>query len=309
MIYILIGIILFLLIIIYQQFRAKRMYNENLRYLSEKITTIQANHSSERILLRTDDMQLRELLVEINRLLDYHQSYIADNYRIKMSMNRMLSNISHDLKTPLTVILGYIETIQHDKHDSSQERDALLEKVHGKVIELASLINKFFDLAKLESGDWKLAMDQIHINETCRKVMIGYYDILTSKGFEVILEIPKEPFYIKADLSSLERVLNNLLSNAIKYGKDGKEIGLALYQKDNSVCIDIWDSGKGIHPTEYHQIFERLYRAGDARNSSVEGSGLGLTIAKRLVDQMNGEIKFSSTPYHQTTFTLIFPKI
>ncbi|MDN7226719.1 sensor histidine kinase [Planococcus liqunii] len=300
------ALLLLLIFVSYRYYKIKKMVTADLPYITDKLDKIIENQSTERLLVMTEEKPLRELLVSINTLLDYHQEYIADGSRLRMSMNRMLSNVSHDLKTPLTVVLGYIETIQHDRHYTSEEREELLAKVNGKVIEVGNLISKFFDLARLESNDWPIEMQKINVNEVCRETILGYYDILNSKGFEVAIEIPEKDIFIHADRQALKRILENLLSNAIRYGKEGKVLGLALQQDENQVIIEVWDRGKGISEKNAHQIFERLYTLEDARSSSTEGSGLGLTIAKRLVERMNGSINFTSVPFKKTLFTVKF---
>lgn len=309
MTYILWGIILILAGLNYIQFKYKKETNDNLRYIIEKLERIISEQSSEQILLVTDQKELKRMLSEVNRLLTYNHEITADGARLKMSMNRMLSNISHDLKTPLTVVLGYIETILHDQSLTPDEWNDLLSKVEAKAKEVLYLINKFFDLAKLESDDWQIYRKRVHINEVCRKIMLGYYDILTKKGLKVIIDIPETPIHVYADEDALSRILNNLLSNAIHYGIDGKVVGLTLRYDDNNVYIDVWDKGKGIHETEQNLIFERLYTLDDSRNSSIKGSGLGLTITKRLTEQMNGSIELSSIPYEKTVFTVKLTKL
>lgn len=301
--------ILILLLLLFQSYLSKRRLDSNLRYISNKVNHLISNDSSDRILLMTEHKALRELLIEINQLLDYHQEYVVDNARMRISMNRMLTNISHDLKTPLTVALGYLENLQFDKDYTPEERDAMLAKVSVKVIDVASLINKFFDLAKLESGDWKLDSKRIHINEVCRKVIVGYYDTLIHKGFDVEIDIPKEPLYLSGDEDALIRILNNLLSNAIRYGKDGNFVSLKLYEDNELIMIEVTDKGKGIVHSEQERIFERLYTVKDSKSEFTQGSGLGLTISKRLTEQMQGKIEFSSVPSNQTTFVLSFKKV
>lgn len=306
MIYVCIALLILLIFISYRYYKIQKTIAVDLPYISNKLDKIIKNQSTERLLVMTEEKPLRELLVSINSLLDYHQEYMADGTRLRMSMNRMLSNVSHDLKTPLTVVLGYIEIIQHDRSYTFAEREELLAKVNTKVIEVGNLISKFFDLAKLESNDWPIEMQKININEVCRETILGYYDVLSSKGFEVAVDIPEEAIFIHADRQAVKRVLENLLSNAIRYGKEGKVLGLVLRQEENQVIIDVWDRGNGISQKNYHQIFERLYTLEDTRSSSTEGSGLGLTIAKRLVERMKGSINFTSIPFKKTVFTVKF---
>lgn len=306
MIYLSTVLFLLLLYVSYRYYKVKKTIKEDLPYITRKLNQIVEQQSTERLRVLTGEKELRELLTGINSLLDYHQEYTADGARVRMSMNRMLSNVSHDLKTPLTVILGYIETIQHDKRYTAEEQDALLAKVNDKVAEVGSMISKFFDLAKLEADDWPIEMERIDVNEVCRKTILGYYDTLTAKGFEVSIDIPEEPFFIYADADAVTRILENLMSNAIRYGKDGNVLGMTLRQGVEEVLIDIWDRGKGIKEQDTHRIFERLYTLDDARSSSSAGSGIGLTIAKRLAERMKGSIEFSSIPFKKTVFTIKF---
>ncbi|WP_077306440.1 sensor histidine kinase [Terribacillus halophilus] len=287
---------------------SKRQIKKHLQYMTEKLHHITAMRSAERLLVVTDDKELRKLLTEINGLLDYHQESLAELARLRISTNRMLSNVSHDLKTPLTVISGYMETMQHAEHVSPEEKQVMLAKVQTKVMDVAGLINTFFDLAKLEAEDWQLEMGGVQVNEVCRKTILGFYDTLASKGFDVHIDIPDTSIQIEADAAALTRILENLISNSIRYGKDGKTMGLHLHQDEAHVYIDIWDKGKGIQEKDSDRIFERLYTGTDARTASVKGSGLGLMIAKRLTEQMRGTIHFTSIPYTKTTFTLTFPK-
>ena len=140
----------------------------------------------------------------------------------------MLSNISHDLKTPLTVILGYAEMLAMEEKINDEERKELNEKVHVKTNEVLELVNEFFDLAKLEAGDQDVPLTRVNINEICRKNNLSFYDVLTAKGFEVEIDIPETNVYVLGNEEVLGRILNNLISNGITYGGEGKVIGITL---------------------------------------------------------------------------------
>ena len=302
-------VILILTCIILFQYKSKKERSKNLKYIENKLIKIISENTNEKLLVVTEDKELRELLVEINNLLDFSQKVFADYRKKEISMSKMLSNISHDLKTPLTVVLGYIETIKMDKDMPSEEREILLSKVHNKTLEVIELINKFFDLAKLESGDKEVSITRVNMNEVCRKNILDFYDNLTAQGYEVNIEIPEITIYALGNLEALDRILNNLISNAIKYGHDGKYIGLNLSYDDNFAYVEIWDKGKGIDETNIEKVFERMYTLEDSRNKLYQGSGLGLTITKRLVDKLGGEISLKSKPYEKTSFTFKLKRI
>ncbi|MEN1935073.1 HAMP domain-containing histidine kinase [Paenibacillus sp. 102] len=302
-------VILILLGVIYFQYRMQKSKSANVRYTYEKLQDIVKHQTGEKLLVVTDDKELQQLLVAINHLLDAKQKTNADHAKVEISMRKMLSNISHDLKTPLTVILGYTEMLNTDKAMKKEEQQALLEKVHVKTLEVMELIHKFFDLAKLESGDKAIEMTKVNMNEVCREKILTFYDLVTTKGFEVHIDIPEKNIYALGNAEVLGRVLNNLISNAIAYGYDGKTFGITLRDDDSCVYVDVWDCGKGIDESHIDKVFERMYTLEDSRNRLYQGSGLGLTITKRLVEVLGGEIHLSSKPYEKTVFTIVLKKM
>ncbi|MFD0768256.1 HAMP domain-containing histidine kinase [Bacillus sp. CGMCC 1.60114] len=303
------AIIFILIGVIYFQYRTGKNRSVNLRYTYEKLQDIVEKQTSENLLVVTDDKELKSLLVAINYLLGEKKKTIAKHSKLEISMRKMLSNISHDLKTPLTVILGYVEILNVDETISEEERKVLLEKVHTKTLEVLDLIHKFFDLAKLESGDKDIEMTRIYMNEICQEHMLSFYDLLTTQGFDVHIDIPETPIYAHGNTEVIGRIMNNLISNAIAYGGDGKTLGITLRSDDQFVYVDIWDKGKGISESHIDKVFERMYTLEDSRNRLYQGSGLGLTITKRLVEALGGEIHLSSTPYEKTMFTVMLRKI
>jgi len=308
--------VIFLFIIIiglvglnFLQYKSSNNRKENLIYIHKKLKQIIDGKTDEKLLVHTDDEDLKQILIEINRLLEHNQKMMASYNKTEMSMRKMLSNISHDLKTPLTVVLGYIEIMLNDQNRNDGETDELLKKVHGKTVEVLDLIKKFFDLAKLESGDKNLPLTRVNMNDVCQKNILSFYEVLTTKGFDVAIELPETILYALGNEEELDRVLNNLLSNAIQYGGEGKALGLILRSDEQSVYVDVWDKGKGISELHKDLVFERMYTLEDSRNKSYQGSGLGLTITKRLVEKMDGQIFLKSKPYEKTTFTVKLKRI
>lgn len=305
----LISAIIVLIVIIFIDKKDKKARDNDINYMYNKLNSIIINNTTEKLMVFTDDQELRKLLIEINALLNHNQKILAQHAAIEISMRKMLSNISHDLKTPLTVVLGYIETIRISENINEEERDRLLVKVEIKAKEVLELMNKFFDLAKLESGDKKVLLSAININEVCTKNILHFYDILTAKGLEVSIDIPDNRMFAFANEEALNRVINNLISNAIKYGSDGKIVGLSLSCDDEFIYIEVWDKGKGISELHQDMVFERMYTLDDSRNKENQGSGLGLTITKRLVEKMDGEIQLRSIPHQKTSFTVKLKRV
>lgn len=302
-------LIIGLIVVIVYQYLIHRNQQRVLSFITEKLQQIMKRSSDEKLLIQTDDVIVKKLLIELNQLLEHTQTSRAAHLQTEDSMRRMLSNISHDLKTPLTVVMGYIEMITADPNLSKEETDVLLEKVHNKTVEVLNLMNKFFNLARLESGDIDMPLTRVNINEICRKNILAYYDVLSAKGFTVKVDIPEEPLYVLGNEVELERILNNLLSNSIRYGSDGLVIGLNVRSTYDMVYVDVWDKGKGMNELDQNRIFERMYTLEDSRNKLYQGSGLGLTITKRLIEQLGGEITLHSVPFERTTFTFSLKRV
>jgi len=293
----LIGIVIF-------QWKGKKEQDQTIQYMHEKLQFIVNEQSNEKILVTTTNSQIQQLLIIMNALLDHQQKVQATHQKMEDSMKKMLANISHDLKTPLTVVLGYIEMLQLQSLTSEEERQRLLTGVHAKTLEVLNIIHTFFDLAKLEAGDTDYPITKINVCEICRKNILSFYDMVTSMGLDISITIPETPMYALGNEEALDRVLNNLFSNAIAYGADGNVIGLTVRKDETNIYIDVWDCGKGIEEYHIDNVFERMYTLEDSRNKSFQGSGLGLTITKRLVEIMDGSIQLSSIPYKKTIFTI-----
>lgn len=300
--------IVILLGIIFAQYRFQRNRSTHLKYIREKLDNMKLENTRERLLVFTDDREIIALLIEINKILDDNFKIFENHRKMEISMKKMLSNISHDLKTPLTVVLGYIETIKLDKNLDSTEREILLSRVENKALELLEIMNKFFDLTKLDSGDKEISLEKVNMNEVCRENILAFYDVLTAKGLTVNIEISEEPVYAMGNKEALKRILNNLISNAVNYGSDGKTLGLNLRKDNEFVYVEVWDKGKGIDELYQDRVFERMYTLEDSRNKFYQGSGLGLSITKRLVEKMEGEIFLHSIPYEKTSFTFRLKK-
>lgn len=281
-----------------------RGLNAKLKQISGQLSDMMERDTDEQVMVFTDNRALQELCAQINRLLADRREIRADYRKKEISYKKMLSNISHDIKTPLTVILGYLEMMR--LADGKNEE---LRKVEAKAGQVMELIDQFFTLAKLEAGDMDLEIGAINVSELCRESMLGYYDILQGKDFTVELSIPEEDLFAQGEARAVSRILSNLLSNAVRYGGDGKYIGLSLRESERNVYIDITDRGKGIEKAFARNVFDRLYTLEDSRNREIQGNGLGLTIAKNLARQLGGDISLESEPHVKTTFTVKLKKI
>lgn len=293
-------IVVLICIVLYQQFAFRTGTQIKLKKISQKLEEIQDTDSDENVMVFTDNKVLMDLVAQINRLLENQRKVKVDYQRSEISSKKMLSNISHDIKTPMTVILGYLEIM---RLNSSGENEMLL-KVEQKAQRVMELINQFFTLAKLEAGDTEIEISKIDVCEACRENVLDFYELLTQKEFQVQVDIPEEAVFVRGNKDALQRILFNLISNVVRYGSDGKYIGMFLRSDEKYIYIDVVDKGKGIERGFAQNVFERLFTMEDSRNREIQGNGLGLTIAQNLAHQLGGKITLESEPNVKTTFTV-----
>lgn len=294
-------IIVFLLgVILYQQMAFRTGVQKSLKSIHIKLAEILDTDSDERIMVFTENRALMELAAQINRMLEEQHKQKVNYRRFEAASRKMLSNISHDMKTPLTVILGYLEIMRINDEVSPK----MQEKTEQKARELMELVNQFFTLAKLEAGDMDLKLSRLDICEICRESILEFYELLSKEAFQVEIELPEEAVYIQGNQEALQRILRNLISNVIRYGRDGNYIGIFLKAEENQVYLDVADKGAGIDRASARHVFDRLFTMEDSRNRNIQGNGLGLTIARNLAEQLGGELTLESIPHIRTTFTV-----
>lgn len=293
-------IVVLICIVLYQQFAFRTGTQGKLKKIGQKLEEIQDTDSDENVMVFTDNKVLMDLAAQINRLLENQRKVKVDFRRSEIASKKMLSNISHDIKTPMTVILGYLEIM---RLNGSGENEMLL-KVEQKARRVMELINQFFTLAKLEAGDTDIEISKIDVCEVCRENVLDFYELLTQKEFRVEVDIPEEAVFVRGNKDALQRILFNLISNVVRYGTDGKYMGIFLRSDKKYIYIDVVDKGKGIDKAFAQNVFERLFTMEDSRNREIQGNGLGLTIAQNLAHQLGGEITLDSEPNVKTTFTV-----
>lgn len=292
-------------VVLYQQFVFRTGTQAKLRSISDKLKEIIETDSDERVMIFTENKELMELAAQINALLEKYLKTKVDYRRSEIASKKMLSNISHDIKTPMTVILGYLEIMQLNETPSKE----MLKKVERKAQSVMELINQFFTLSKIESGDMDIELSKVDICEICRESILDFYELLSNKKFQVEADIPETSVYIQGNKEALQRILFNLISNVIRYGADGKYLRISVRNDERNVYVDVTDKGKGIDKAFADSIFDRLFTMEDSRNRNIQGNGLGLTIARNLALRLGGTITLESIPYIKTTFTVRLKKI
>ncbi|WP_163102581.1 sensor histidine kinase [Peribacillus alkalitolerans] len=232
--------------------------------------------------------------------------------QLKYEENRkeLISNISHDLRTPITAIKGYVEGIKDGVADTPQKMDKYLSTIYRRAIDMDSLIDDLFLFSKLDLKKIQFNFEEIDIIRYINYFIEELSWDFEEKGIDVQFHVDLDnPVLVIADREKLKRVFVNIIQNSIKHmKKDEKIIQFSVVNKGKNIEIEISDNGNGIEPSSLSYIFERFYREDNARNTSTGGSGLGLAIAKQIITEHGGEIRVTSEIGRGTSifFTLKF---
>lgn len=287
-------------IAVLQQYQLRIGSRKKLRAMERNLKSILDADTDETLMVFTDNKALADLAAQINRLLEDRLKIRAEFRHTEISSKRMLSNVSHDIKTPMTVILGSLEIMRLNGGGDLKT----LEKTEQQAQRVMELINEFFTLAKLEAGDMDITLSKIDVNEICREAVLDFYELLMQRQFQVEVMIPEAAFFVMGNKDAIQRILCNLISNVVRYGSEGNYLGVFVRSDDKNIYVDIVDKGKGIEKAFAKTVFERLFTMEDSRNRQIQGNGLGLTIARNLALQMGGDITLDSSPHIKTVFTV-----
>ncbi len=231
--------------------------------------------------------------------------------RIEQARTRLVSNISHDLRTPITLLRGYLEALRDDVISEPEQRDKTIRSMLSKVDGLNSLIQDLFDLSLLEARRLELTLENIPLSYWQERITEQYGLEMQSKGILFSCEIIGEAAdtLVAVDVRQMDRVFANLLYNAIRYTPEGGEIALTLRTLPESGRVEILvaDSGPGIEPADVPRVFDRYYRKNHSRSSGSGGGGLGLAISKEIVDLHGGRIDVRNSEGGGCVFRIELP--
>lgn len=290
-----------LLVLYFKEHNKNKKIESDYKYINARLLAIINNSENNYILIPSDIKVVKETAKGINNLLEKFNDRQIDYNRNQKVILQIFTNISHDLRTPITVLKGYIEMLylQSQKEDLPPAIHATIEKMQRNSQELVHSVNNLFNLAKIQSGDMVFHIQKVNLTQVCHEIILEFYTILEEEKFHVEVNIEDKPLYANVDIEAVGRILKNLIDNAIKYGNAGKFLGISLYKKDNHIYIEVEDHGAGISEKDKIHIFTRAYTA-----DRKKGNGLGLAISQELANSMAGSISVVSIPQEKTVFTI-----
>jgi signal transduction histidine kinase len=221
--------------------------------------------------------------------------------------SQFVSSVSHELKTPLTAIRMFAETLSLGRSRTPEAQKEYLDTIVNESERLTRLLNNVLDFTKIEAGRKAYRLQPTDLSELIHAAARTMQYPLSQHGLRLNVEIEEGVVEVKADRDALEQAILNLLSNAMKYSGDSRDIGLRLATNDGQAVIQVTDHGVGIDPEEQRKIFEKFYRVRSPDNDRITGSGLGLALVDHIVRAHGGQIRVESTPGKGSTFSVCLP--
>lgn len=259
------------------------MYKKQIQDITSQIKEFRERRTNKKISTQTVDKCIGNLAFEINEYLELYKKNEQEKIVFENTLKQGIANMSHDLRTPLTSIIGYLRLLENDEIN----KEDALKIIKNKTNRLNILINDFFELSFIESEDYELELKKVNLSNILSDEILSFYQAFEDKGIQPKINISNEPLFINGDKESLERIVDNLISNTLKYAEKNLEINLE--ECDGTIILKIANKCTSIDEKDVLHIFDRFYMADKVRKG--EGTGLGLSIVKALMEKMNGVIK------------------
>lgn len=285
MIYIILILVLAIIFLL-----AKNLYiKHEIINVRKQLNEINRNKTDNKVVVGLQNKDFEELTAAINENIEIRRQCEASRIRTENSLKRAIADMSHDLRTPLTSIMGYLQFMK-SKGLTEKEKTEYLDIAYQRTKVLEVLLDDFYTLSLVDSEEYPVKLEKINISKILRELLVGRYGEFLNRNLETNFQISEKNIYIIGDKRSLERIIENLLSNVIKYAKD--KVNISLEQIQNKTILSISNNVSEISDEDLEKIFDRSYMA-DKTRSSGKGTGLGLAIAKSLMEKMDGVIRVS----------------
>lgn len=250
-------------------------------------------------------------MVEVEKKLNHFKTEAIKNERLarenEQKKDELIVYLAHDIKTPLTSMIGYLSLLSEIKDMPQEQRNMYIGFALDKSYRLEYLINELFDVARFNSEKIVLEKEEINLNLMLEQIADDFYPTLKEMNKKINFT-SDEKTILYADPDKLSRVFNNLIKNAVNYSKENTDIDISILNKENQATVKITNKGKQIPKEKLDKIFEKFYRLDSSRTSKTGGSGLGLAIAKEIVELHGGRI-YAESDMKETTFSVILPII
>lgn len=264
-----------------------------IRQMKETAERIATGDFGSRVRIKSGD-ELGELAQSLNKMADELQQKIENLKQMYSMRTDFVANVSHELKTPLTLIKGYIETLEDRAMDDKSKSRKFISIIKEHSDRLGNIVDDLLSLSELELSKDCVQKTEFDLKKLIDEISLGFERALAKKKQTLTISSQGRDLIIKADRDKIEQLFVNLIDNAIKYTKESGRIELLLQEYDGEFCVTVKDDGIGIPKEHLDRVFERFYRVDKARSRELGGTGLGLSIAKHITIVHNGKITIES---------------
>lgn len=279
-----------------------RRIKNKLSEMEETLAEVQQGNGNRKILIREHDI-MAPLTYRLNEIVYAYEERLLSLKRADETNKQLMTSLSHDVRTPLTTLIGYLDAV-HSGLVSGTEREEYIDTARRRAYDLKNYIDVLFDWFRLNSNEFTLSFEKVEVAELTRNILKDWIPIFREKNLDYDIEIPEKCIMVKIDLDGYSRIVNNLVQNVVTHSHASK-ITITMELAASAMKLCIADNGIGIAKNDLPHIFDRLYKCDKGR--SEKGSGLGLSIVRQMVEQMNGTIAIESEVNCNTAFTVTLP--
>ena len=301
-IYLLLALILAIFAVLFLIAKLRRV-REQLSIIKDALEDIKHGNLNRRVLARENDMT-QQICFDINEIAVSSQSRLIRQKQAEQAYKRLMTSLSHDVKTPLASLVGYLEAVE-SKLVVGEEKEEYIHVASEKAHHLKYFVETLFEWVKLDAGEQIFHFEPYDLNELSRNIIADWIPVLESSQIDYEVDIPETEYTIRLDSNAYTRIINNLLQNVITHS-GGNKLTLQISEDEKQVKIIVADNGKGISADDLPHIFERMYQCDHSRSG--KGTGLGLSIVKELVNAHKGKITADSILGNGTVFSISLPK-
>lgn len=302
-IYTVIGVVVFILIyslITYKKYK-------NISMLVENVEEMSNGDLDKKIDIKSKG-DIGKVAYNINHIVEQLKNITVEERKAQQTKTDLITNVSHDLRTPLTSIIGYLNLIEEGKYKDEVELMYYIDIAYKKSLNLNVLINDLFELTKMQNRTVNFNKIDLNLVELIGQLVSQFEIQFRQENIKCRIDFSMEKLMIKADPIKLVRAFENLITNAMRYGKDGYYVDIKVFIEDEMAVVQVINYGEAIPIVDLPHIFDRFYRVEKSRNTVEGGSGLGLAITKNIIESHNGAIEATSDS-NKTTFEVKIPYI
>lgn len=278
-----------------------------LKYISKSVTTIKTQQYLNPIEIKGND-EIAQLAEDINTMSERLKENYEKEKKQEEAKNELIVAVSHDLKTPLTSIIGYLELLNKDKEGLKEEQQKYLQVAYEKSENLKRLIEELFEYTKLSNNYVKLNKVPFNIAVLVNQIVGEHVLFLSEKNIKVEIECAENELVCEIDMQKFIRVIENLVKNAEKYSYKNSTFKIRMWDEDKNIKLSFINEGDNISKNDLIKIFDEMYRIDKSRNAEIEGSGLGLPISKKIIELHEGRI-WGECNGNKINFNIELPKV